>query len=89
MDVNCLVRSVAFVALTLVSGVAVCDPVCAVAPENWMKEADVKAKLKHKGYLIKSIRVESGCYEVYGLDPLGRRIQILVDPATARPVPKQ
>jgi hypothetical protein len=89
MGFNCLVRWVAFVALTVVSGVAVSGPVCDVAPENWMKEVEVKAKLKRKGYLVKSIRIESGCYEVYGLDPLGRRIQILVDPATARPVAKQ
>ncbi|WP_371816971.1 PepSY domain-containing protein [Rhodoferax sp. AJA081-3] len=35
----------------------------------------------------KSIRIEMGCYEMYGLHPRGRRVLLLVDPATAKVVP--
>ncbi len=41
--------------------------------------------LKRQGYLVKTVRIDNGCYEVYGLDPLGRRIQKHFDPATAKP----
>ena len=86
MKFNCWIKRVAPLALFLVMGIATASPTCNVPPENWMKEADLKQALKRMGYLIKSIRIESGCYEIYGLDPLGRRIQILIDPATAKPV---
>jgi len=88
MKFNRLVKCVASCALFSVLGAAAAGPMCDVPPENWMKETDVKTKLKRRGYLVKSIRIESGCYEIYGLDPLGRRIQILIDPATAKPVAK-
>lgn len=60
--------------------------VCNVPKINWLSEADVTKKLKQQGYLVKTVRIEKGCYEIYGLDPLGRRIQILFDPETAKPV---
>lgn len=89
MKLNCLIKRVAPCVLFAVLGIAAASPTCNVPPESWMNEVDMKRTLKRMGYLIKSIRIESGCYEVYGLDPLGRRIQILVDPATAKPVAKQ
>jgi len=87
MYFNCLARRLVSLALFMASGIAGAGPVCEVSPENWMKEADVKAQLKRQGYFVKSIRIESGCYEIYGLDPRGRRVLLLVDPATAKVVP--
>jgi len=89
MNFNCWIKRVAPFALLLVMGIASASPTCNVPPENWMKETELKQRLKRMGYLIRSIRIESGCYEIYGLDPRGRRIQILIDPATAKPVVKQ
>lgn len=60
--------------------------VCNVPTINWLSETDFTWKLKQQGYLVKTIRIKKGCYEVYGLDPLGKRIQILFDPETAKPV---
>lgn len=60
--------------------------VCSVPKINWLSEADFTRELKQRGYLVKTIRIEKGCYEIYGLDPLGKRIQILFDPETAKPV---
>jgi hypothetical protein len=36
--------------------------------------------------LIKTFKITNGCYEIYGLDPLGKRVQIYFDPATGTPV---
>lgn len=60
--------------------------ICNTPKEKWMKESDLRRVLLRQGYLIGTIKIVSGCYEFYGLDPRGRRIQILIDPETAKPV---
>jgi hypothetical protein len=83
---ECLIkRSVAICLLLVNAGGVLASPVCNVAKENWMSEPDLKQVLKRQGYLVKTVRIDNGCYEVYGLDPLGRRIQKHFDPATAKP----
>jgi hypothetical protein len=76
---------VACIVMSLV-GLATAGPVCKVPPEKWMKEGDFRFNLKRQGYLIKTIKKVNGCYEVYGLDPFGQRIQILFNPETAMPL---
>ena len=60
--------------------------ICNTPKEKWMKESDLRRVLLRQGYLIGTIKIVSGCYEFYGLDPRGRRIQIFIDPETAKPV---
>lgn len=81
-----LTRAAVAAAVLVIAGMAAASPVCNVAKEQWMSEPDLKKMLKRQGYLVKTVRVDNGCYEVYGLDPLGRRIQKYFDPATAKPV---
>ncbi len=76
--VACIVMSLA--------GLATAGSECKVPPDKWMKESDFRFHLKRQGYLIKTIKIVNGCYEVYGLDPFGRRIQILFHPETAMPL---
>lgn len=76
-------------ALLVMAGMAVASPVCNVAKNSWMSEPDFKKALERQGYLVKTIRIDNGCYEVYGLDPRGRRIQKNFDPATAKPASKR
>lgn len=87
MNFKCLANRFFFIALFVTSCAVVAGPVCDVPQENWLKEAEVKDQLKRQGYFVKSVRIESGCYEIYGLDPRGRRVLLLVDPATAKVVP--
>ena len=72
---------------TLVStlaGAAFAGPSCKVPKEQWMKEADFKAKLEAQGYQIKTFKVSKGeCYEIYGFDKAGKKVEIYFDPATA------
>jgi hypothetical protein len=79
------VASVLLVCACAVSANTWAAPVCNVPEEKWMKESDLRRELRRKGYLIGTIRIVQGCYELYGLDPRGRRIQILIDPETAKP----
>lgn len=60
--------------------------ICNRPQEKWMNESDLQHLLIRKGFLIGTIKIVNGCYEFYGLDPRGRRIQILIDPETAKPI---
>lgn len=80
-------RAVIIFLQLVTAGMVAASPVCNVAKENWMSEPDLKRALKRQGYLVKTVRINNGCYEIYGLDPLGRRILKYFDPATGKPVP--
>jgi hypothetical protein len=55
-----------------------------------MKEADFKAKIEQQGYTIKTFKVSKGqCYEIYGFDKAGQKVEIYFDPATAAVLEKK
>lgn len=63
---------------------AFAGPTCNVPKEKWMKEADFKAHVESQGYKIKTFKVSKGnCYEIYGFDKAGKKVEIYFDPATA------
>ena len=52
-----------------------------------MKEGDLKARLEAQGYQIKTFKVSKGqCYEIYGFDKAGQKVEIYFDPATGKPI---
>ncbi len=62
---------------------ALAGPTCHVPEDKWMKESDFKAKLEAEGYQIKTFKVTKGkCYEIYGHDKAGKKVEIYFDPAT-------
>ena len=63
---------------------ALAGPACKVPKDQWMKETDFKAKLEAQGYQIKTFKVSKGeCYEIYGYDKAGKKVEIYFDPSTA------
>jgi hypothetical protein len=49
-----------------------------------MKEDVFRNKLEGQGYDIKTFKVSSGkCYEIYGFDKSGKKVEIYFDPVTA------
>lgn len=78
-------KSIAVTALLLVaSGVAMAGPTCTQPKEKWMPEAQFKKGLEEKGYQIKTFKVSKGeCYEIYGFDKAGKKVEIYFDPVTA------
>lgn len=76
-------RILALAAAALVSTSALAGPTCTAPKEKWMKEADFKARLEAQGYQIKTFKVSRGqCYEIYGFDKNGRKVEIYFDPQT-------
>ena len=81
-------KSVVLSALLLaVAGAAVAGPACNSPKEKWMPEAAFKKDVEAQGYQIKTFKVSKGqCYEIYGTDKAGKKVEIHYDPATATPV---
>ena len=73
------------VLLLAASGIALASPACNAPKEKWIPEAAFKKDLQAKGYQIKNFKVTSGnCYEIYGTNKAGKKVEIYFDPETAK-----
>jgi len=56
---------------------------CKANPKaEWMSEADAKAKLVAQGYKIDKFKVDGNCYEIYGSNKDGKKVEIYFDTKT-------
>jgi len=78
----------AALAFMLLSGPALAGPTCTTEPKTkWLSEGDMKAKIATLGYKYKVFKVTTGnCYEIYGQDAAGKRIEIYFHPITGNVV---
>ncbi len=71
-------------AASVLGGVAHAEDVgkCSTAPrDKWMTEDALKAKATEMGFDVRQIKVEDGCYEVYGIKD-GQKVEALFNPET-------
>ena len=62
------------------SGAAWAGANCKAYPKTeWMTEADAKAKIESQGYKIAKFKVDGNCYEIYGTDKAGKKVEIYFD----------
>lgn len=82
---NMPMKKLALPALLLaLSGAALAGPSCNAPKEKWMPEADFRKGVEAQGYQIKTFKVSRGqCYEIYGFDKAGKKVEIYFDPVTA------
>ena len=66
------------------TGLATCD---SGSPDTWQSQEKLTAMLKEKGWDVRKIKVDGGCYEVYALDSKGERIEAYFHPVTLERVP--
>ncbi|SAL29819.1 PepSY domain-containing protein [Caballeronia humi] len=75
-----------FVALMVAvgfSGAAFAKADCAAHPKSeWIKESDARAQLEAQGYKIKKFKVDGNCYEIYGHNKEGKKVEIYYDTKT-------
>jgi len=70
--------------IALAANAAFAGPSCDVPKEQWMKESDFRARVQEQGFEIKTFKVSKGqCYEIYGFDKAGQKVEIYFNPATA------
>ena len=66
------------------TGLATCDS----GPRTgWQPKEKLEQQLKEKGYTVRRIKEDGGCYEVYALDDKGQRGEFYFHPVTLAPVP--
>ena len=70
----------------LMSGVALASDGCNVPKAEWQPEQALRQKLEADGWKINRIKIDNGCYEVYGFDGKGQRTETYFDPKTFKVV---
>lgn len=66
------------------TGLATCDS----GPESgWKSQDTLKEQLTAKGWQVRRIKVDGGCYEVYAVDDKGTRVEAYFDPRDLSSVP--
>ncbi len=75
----CLLSANAFA-----TGLATCES----GPKSgWQPVEKLEQQLKDKGYTVRRIKEDGGCYEVYALNEKGERGEYYFHPVTLAPVP--
>lgn len=60
---------------------------CGNAPQDkWMSKETFTEKMKQGGVEVRRIKIEGSCYEVYGIDAKGAKIERLFNPETGAAV---
>ena len=71
--------------LIAAAGTAMASPTCNAPRDSWKPEASFKKELEAKGYQIKNFKVTKGhCYEIYGTDKAGKKVEIYFDPVSGQ-----
>jgi hypothetical protein len=72
-----------FFALTFACTGAFAAANCPKYPKaEWMKPDEAKAKLEAQGYKIRKFKVDGNCYEIYGHNKEGKKVEIYFDAKT-------
>ncbi len=79
--------------LTTVAAIAVCStavagPTCTKEPKDkWMTEEAFKKQVTDAGFTIAKFKVTKGnCYEIYGTNKEGKKVEIYSDPVSGKAV---
>jgi hypothetical protein len=81
------IAAIAALSLAGLAGTAAASETCTELPKSkWLSQEAIAAKLKEQGYEVTRTETKRSCYEVKANDSQGRRVELYVDPATARVV---
>ncbi len=61
------------------TGLATCD---SGSPDTWQSQEKLTAMLKEKGWDVRNVKIDGGCYEVYALNDKGERVEAYFHPVT-------
>lgn len=54
--------------------------------ESWQSQDALKKQLDEKGWKVRRIKIDGGCYEVYALNDKGERVESYFHPVTFKHV---
>lgn len=64
------------------AGAAMADDDCNVPMANWQPREAVQKMAEERGWTVRRIKTDDGCYEIEGQDENGREIEVEIDPGT-------
>jgi len=64
----------------LAASSAYAEDTCSVPKAEWQPEQALRQKLEGAGWKINRVKVDDGCYKVYGTDAKGQRAEAYFDP---------
>ena len=80
----------AFMWSLFLSGVAQAKKNCTDLPrDKWMSEEEFKKSLVAQGYKINKFKQPGTCYEIYGLNKEGQKVEIYFNPVDGSIVKKK
>jgi hypothetical protein len=53
-----------------------------VPRDKWLTVTQITEKFTSQGYKVRQVKVENGAYEVYAVAKDGKRLEVMVHPAT-------
>ena len=60
---------------------------CDSGPQSgWKSQDELKKTLTDQGWKVRRIKEDGGCWEVYALDPAGKRVEAYFHPVTLKNV---
>ena len=59
---------------------------CNVPKSQWQPQSNLVKKLEGEGWKIRNLKIDGGCYEVYGTDGNGKARETHFNPATFQAV---
>ena len=79
-----IICSITFFTHGYATGLATCDsgPV-----SGWQPKEKLEQMLVEKGWKVRRIKEDGGCYEVYALNDKGKRVEAYFHPVTLETVP--
>jgi hypothetical protein len=66
------------------TGLATCD---SGDKKSWKPDSELKTQLEQKGWQVRRIKEDGGCYEVYAIDENGERTEAYFHPVTFERIP--
>lgn len=75
VSATCLVAS----QLSFATGMMTCD---SGDQSTWKTQDVLRAAVIENGWEVRRIKVDGGCYELYGKNPDGKRVEAYFDPLT-------
>ena len=55
---------------------------CSAPQAKWKSRTALEAQLRKQGWKVAKSKVDGGCYEVYGTDPKGNRVEAYFHPVS-------
>ncbi len=55
---------------------------CSAPQKQWKSMATLQKQLIKQGWQVRKAKVDGGCYEVYGTDPQGNRVEAYFHPVS-------